>query len=188
MLKLVDAADMLPETKVHFLSGERQFFSRRLPESLALELNRLLADQYQEGSRVPQAVGSIDPLEQRIRKLQQQWPQCVDPHIALFKLYFRTAQYAQAEKEVWLAMKLLSSRQKFKCNYRLLQVGDMDWLENDSDQRQFLFCLKALGVIRLRRGKILLAKTVLDKLAQLDPYDEIGGASYWQIALSFDEQ
>ena len=174
--------------KIHYLSGERQFFSQQLPAALSLELNQLLAEQFQDNGVSPLTVKDSNTLESRFRNMQQQWPQCVDPRIALFKLYFRTGRYPEAEREVWAAMSLLSGRQAFTRNYRLLRPEATDWLCNDSDQRQFLFCMKALGVIRLRRGKILLAKKVLGKLAELDPYDEIGGGSYWQIAQSFDEE
>lgn len=172
---------------IHFVTGARQFFSRRLPAALALELNQLVSAQFQDNERAPLATGSNEQLELRFRQMQQQWPECIDPGIALFKLYFRTGRYFQAECEVWQTMALLSARQGFSRNYRRLQAVNRYWLENDSDQRQFLFCMKALGVIRLRRGKIFLALKVLGKLAELDPFDEIGGSSFWQIAQSFDE-
>ncbi len=82
-------------------------------------------------------------------------------------------------------MTLTSRRSGFNRNYRRLDPGGCDWLENNSDARHFLFCLKALGVIRLRRGKVAMAKKVLDKLIELDPHDEMGGGSYLTIANTF---
>jgi Flp pilus assembly protein TadD len=54
--------------------------------------------------------------------------------------------------------------------------------------RVYLFSLKALGVVRLRRGRVADAERVLTKLLELDPQDEIGGRNFLDIATSFREQ
>lgn len=172
---------------VHSLLGDRPFFSQHLPAGLQLALNSVLAVSYQNR---PQTSGSTpivnEDLAQRIRQIKQDWPDCIDPRIALFKLYFRAGNYLQAEREVWDAIGCLCASLGIRKNYRLMQPDQLAWLENDSEQRHLLFCLKALGVIRLRRGKVAMAKSVLTQLQALDPHDEIGGASYLHIAESFE--
>lgn len=159
---------------LQLLNQNSRYFSSKLPPELELELNRL---SYNDKS-------IAEGLEAQLVDINSRWPEFVDTYIALFKYYFRTAQYRLAEVTVWQAMRLTSSRGGFRRNYRLLTPDSEDWLAGDSDQRHYLFCLKALGVIRLRRGRISLAKKVLAKLEELDPYDEIGGGNYLLIANS----
>ncbi|MCG8314912.1 MAG: hypothetical protein MI976_17010 [Pseudomonadales bacterium] len=159
---------------LQLLEQNSRYFSSKLPPELELELNRLT---YNEKS-------IAEGLESQLVDINDRWPNYVDTYIALFKYYFRTAQYRQAEVTVWQAMKLTSNRGEFRRNYRVLSPDSQDWLAGDSDQRHYLFCLKALGVIRLRRGRVCLAKKVLTKLEELDPYDEIGGGNYLLIANS----
>lgn len=173
---------------VAFIDGERNYFSRSVPPEMAVELNRLLSLDFSKSDSQAQNKGNLY-LEERLLDIRNQWPASVDPYIALFKFYFRVARYHEAERIVWAAMSMLSGRNHFTRNYRRLKPCTIDWLAHDTDQRHFLFCMKALGVIRLRRGKVLLAKTVLTKLAELDPHDEIGGGSYLYIAESlFDDE
>ncbi len=170
-------------SKISPISGERQYFSRNIPDELALELNRLLTVDFSKPDTHEHKGNTY--LEGRLLDILTAWSACVDPYIALFKFYFRVGRYVDSERIVWQLMNLLANRNTFTKNYRKLKSCTVDWLEYDSDQRHFLFCLKALGVIRLRRGKIFLAKKVLWKLLELDPNDEIGGGNFLEIAESF---
>lgn len=177
---------LMPEREknnVRQLNGERQFFSHSIPVALEMELNQLVSAV----SKRPGQEGFGFTVEQEVRliEIKSQWSAFVDPYFALFKFYFRAAKYREAEVIVWEVARLVSQRRGFPTNYRLLTAETADWLKNDSDERHFLFCLKALGVIRLRRKKLFLAKKVLQKLSELDPYDEIGGGNFLQIAESF---
>ena len=172
--------------EVHPLKENRVFFSSELPEGLKLQLNCILMGQYADASRGNTPV-RLDPpqMEASLLEIKQCWPEVIDPYIALFKFYFRSARFFEAEQVVWQGMKLLSGRAGFSHHYMQHQPSACDWLENDSHQRNFLFCMKALGVIRLRRGKVNAARKVLGKLAVLDPHDEIGGGSFLQITQQF---
>ena len=44
------------------------------------------------------------------------------------------------------------------------------------NDRLYLYSLKALGFVRLRRGNVDGATRVLDELARLDPQDQVGGS------------
>lgn len=182
---------MNPTATLHSIAGDRDYFSDAIPEALALELSRLLDMDFARSSPVLSEQGDDlgcetrrgNPiLEQQLLALIERWPDCIDPYIALFKFYFRTANYAEGEKTVWRAIDMLCRRLPVSSNYRLAHPGQIDWLAQGSDQRHYLFCLKALGVIRLRRERVRLAYVVLSKLAELDPFDEIGGGSFLSIA------
>jgi len=196
---------MAGSASISSIHGDRDYFSSSIPDELALELNQLLDLDFAKNSQSAKNSKSASKiqgdkntqaseqrgnayLEQRLLAILHQWPDCIDPYIALFKFYFRTAKYAAGERIVWSAITMLARRLSISCNYRLARPGQMDWLAQDSDQRHFLFCLKALGVIRLRREKLYLARKVLSKLLELDPHDEIGGGNFLYIVNSmFDD-
>lgn len=154
--------------------GQR-FFSDGTPAALA----RLLNDA--NATADPDRKGAL------LRAAVEEWPGGLDAHIALYKFYFRTAQYRQAEKAVWATLREAAQQGGFNWKYRHLTATDAEWLDDHSVSRLYLFSLKALGVIRLRRGRIGLAKRVLEKLMALDPHDEVGGGTFLGIARRFDD-
>ena len=112
----------------------------------------------------------------------KRWPEVLDIHISLYKFYFRSGRYDEAEWAAWKALSIAASQAGITHNYRRLHALSTDWTTANEPARLFLFTLKALGVIRLRRQKLADAYRVLAKLMELDPNDEIGGGSYFQIA------
>jgi len=100
-------------------------------------------------------------------------------------LCFRIGRYREAEGAVWRALREAARQGGFRHNYRLLGSNSADWLNDQSASRLYLFSLKALGVIRLRRGRIALAKRVLAKVLELDPQDELGAGNFLAIARGF---
>ncbi len=161
---------------IALFEGKQRYFSDNLPDELGLVLY--------------QASGSKDPLEkERLLKLAlERWPTALDTYIALYKLYFRTARYREAEQQVWRTLHESSRQGGFTRNYRRLTRDSAAWLEDQAVSRLYLFSLKALGVIRLRRGRVRLAHQVLSKLLELDPLDEIGGGNFHAIACKFIEE
>lgn len=151
------------------------FFSNTTPAGLVQMLNNANAatDAHETETLLRQAVAA--------------WPEGLDAHIALYKFYFRTGQYRAAEQAVWVALKAAARQGGFRWNYRLLTPDSADWLDDHTVSRLYLFSLKALGVIRLRRGRLELAKRVLSKVMDLDPHDEVGAGNFLAIAQSFDD-
>lgn len=157
-------------------SGGRAFFSDTAPEPLRYLLNNALASPNAE---------STEPL---LLEARRRWPAEPDPHIALYKFYFVCTRYAEAEAAVWAALRAAAASAGFNRNYRRLHTASADWSLRQGAERLYLFSLKAMGVIRLRRGKVAGARRVLEKLLELDPQDEIGGGAFLQIARGFDEE
>lgn len=120
--------------------------------------------------------------EALLLEAKQAWPHYLDTHIALYKFYFRMGDYQAAERGAIGALKEAAKQGGFNRNYRLLTPGTADWLGDHSIARLYLFTLKALGVIRLRRQRVFHAYQVLKKLMELDPYDEIGGSNFYAIS------
>ncbi len=155
------------------ISEPRAFFSQTTPNALRQILNTAIATK------------DLQHKEQLLEKARSQWPDEPDIHIALYKFLFVSAQYNKAEASVWRALVLAAQKVGFNRNYKRLTAQSADWDNHTGYERLYLFSLKALGVCRLRRGRVLAARSVLSKLHQLDPHDCIGGLAYLHIAEAF---
>lgn len=160
---------------VLLFAGDREYFSDDPPAPLRFLLST--------------ALQSVNPLqtEQLLLQARKGWPELADAHIALYKFYFVHVRYADAERAVWQALNNAAREAGFNRNYRLLSAASADWKSRTGPVRLYLFSLKAMGVIRLRQAKVRLARIVLEKLLELDPVDEIGGAAFLHIARSIEE-
>lgn len=162
--------------EVLLFAPERAFFSDSTPHKLRCLLNHALS------------AATPDGVEALLLEARRRWPQEPDAHIGLYKFYFVSRRYQEAEAAVWMAMREAANVAGFNRNYRRLHAGSADWSLRQGAERLYLFSLKALGVIRLRRQRVLQARQVLEKLLELDPVDEIGGGAFLHIARSFDEE
>lgn len=114
------------------------------------------------------------------------WPRSLDARIALYKFYFRRGRYVEAERAILATLREAAQQSGFRWNYRLLRPDTADWEDHQAPSRLYLFSLKALGVVRLRRGKVGAARRVLSKLLELDPHDGVGGGAFLSIAREFE--
>ncbi len=156
--------------EVLLFDGGRAFFSANAPTALRYLLHSALQSD------------SFAKTERLLLEARSRWPHEPDAHIALYKFYFVAVRYVEAERAVWLSMREAARVGGFTRNYRRLQPDTAQWLSREGATRWYLFNLKALGVVRLRRMRALSAQRVLKKLLQLDPVDEIGGGAFLQIA------
>ena len=160
---------------ITLLNQDQCYFSDNTPNAVKLLLETASKSQ------------DKNEKERLLRQAIDQYPEQLDPYIALYKFYFRTAQYKNAERQIWKTLKRAAELGNFSRNYRLLTQQSADWLDDHSVSRLYLFSLKALGVVRLRQGKVRQANWVLTKLLKLDPNDEIGGSNFLAIAEQFLE-
>lgn len=158
------------------LAPERAYFSERTPHRLRGLLDQALVAATPAG------------VEALLLEARRRWPQEPDAHIGLYKFYFVSQRYREAEAAVWQALREAAQGAGISRNYRRQHPASADWSQRQGPLRLYLFSLKALGVIRLRRGRVAQAERALAKLLQLDPNDEIGGGAFLQIARSFDEE
>jgi hypothetical protein len=161
--------------ELSLLAARRAFFSASSPHGL-----RFLLEQARS-ARAPHAAEAL------LLEARRRWPGEADAYIGLYKFYFVAARYAEAEAAVWAALSAAAGVAGFSRNYRRLTPASADWRRRDGAERLYLFSLKALGVVRLRRNRVTNARRVLEKLRELDPFDEIGGGAFLQIARSFAE-
>jgi hypothetical protein len=156
--------------EVVLFDGGRDFFSSRAPQPLRYLLHAATLSE------------NVSQTEKLLVEARSRWPGEPDAHIALYKFYFVMARYADAERTVWRSICEAAACANITRNYRRLSGHSADWKTREGPTRWYLFNLKALGVVRLRRERAHEAQRVLQKLLELDPSDEIGGGAFLQIA------
>jgi hypothetical protein len=76
---------------------------------------------------------------------------------------------------------------RFQADWSQLTPTSTDWLSRENPQRLYLYALKALSFIRLRQNDLDSAESILLKLHELDPTDQVGGSVLRQMAEAMRE-
>ena len=106
-------------------------------------------------------------------------PDCLPLHYARYKFHSSHGQYALAEAAARAALAEAARQAGLPPDWRALAHGvdpAIDWADVQGAAHFYLFTLKALAYLRLRRGDLAEAGAVLDTLARLDPDDGVGAA------------
>lgn len=109
-------------------------------------------------------------------------PECLPVYFALYKFYFYKSRLADAERVALAALYAAASQAGIPADWRQLTPQSTDWADTRGPQHFYLFSLKALAFIRLRRGRADEARALLAKLAELDPRDTVGGSVIGSLA------
>jgi tetratricopeptide (TPR) repeat protein len=139
------------------------------------------------GSNIPpeidnclqQAVQCYDNMSEAERWLwqaQQLNPEQLEVYIALYKFYFYKYRLDEAEKVALLALKMCAKVGNFAADWRMLTSESTDWTVHQGAARVYLYTLKALSFIHLRKMQPEQAEQILAKLDELDPLDQVGGS------------
>jgi tetratricopeptide (TPR) repeat protein len=114
-------------------------------------------------------------------------PERLEVYVALYKFYFYKGRMADAEKVVHMALEKAAQLDGFDVDWRKLNKQNALWQPAVGPTRFYLYSLKALAFIRLRRNDPTEARTILDKLMELDPNDQVGGSVILDLALGSGE-
>jgi tetratricopeptide (TPR) repeat protein len=109
-------------------------------------------------------------------------PHCLAVYFALYKFYFYRGRLLEAERATLDGLTEAAAQGGFSCDWEQLRTGSADWTQATGPARFYLFSLKALAFIRLRRGRISEATAILARLAELDPADQVGGSVIRSLA------
>lgn len=92
---------------------------------------------------------------------------------ALYKFYFNRKQLADAERVALIGLDAAAREGGFSGDWRGLTADSTDWTKEGAP-RFFLFTMKALAFIALRRDRVDEALAILGKLSEIDPLDHVG--------------
>ena len=84
-----------------------------------------------------------------------------------------------------IALKALKEAAKqggFSADWAGLTINSSQWTPAPDIQRFFLYTLKELAFIHLRKGNALIADALLKKLLELDPKDQVGASVIQDLA------
>ncbi len=124
-----------------------------------------------------QAVAAYEDTERAeslLLEARRRAPRQLEVYIALYKFYFYKFRLEQAETAAGEALIRCAELGGFSQNWRDLTPGGADWRVAEGPPRVYLYTLKALSFIRLRRGDSATAGEILEKLRELDPEDQVG--------------
>ena len=91
-----------------------------------------------------------------------------------YKYLFHHRRLAEAEAVAREGLAAAAAQAGFPTDWRRLTAVSAAWTTAGGPERFYLFSLKALAFIRLRRGDAEESRILLDKLSELDPGDQVG--------------
>ena len=109
-------------------------------------------------------------------------PHCLAVYFALYKFYFYRGRLLEAERAALDGLAEAAAQGDFADDWNQLHAGSADWTQATGPARFYLFSLKALAFIRLRNGRTNEATTILARLAELDPADQVGASVIRSLA------
>lgn len=100
-------------------------------------------------------------------------PECPSLYYLLYKLHAQGADFEQAELAALKGLDVAAEQAHLPDDWRAV-TGEMADFMAPGPARFWLFTLKALAFIRLRRQDLVSAQLYLDKVLQLDPLGGTG--------------
>lgn len=157
---------------------ERVLFSPHMPP----QVNALLQ------AAVAASSANQTQAEQLFLQAQALDSQCLQTYFALYKFYFYQKRLVDAERIVLAGLEEAARQAGFPNDHQLLVKDLHKWdMYADENALFYLYTLKALAFIRLRRGLSDEATLILSHLQQLDPQDLSGSSVIMQLAKRVNE-
>jgi tetratricopeptide (TPR) repeat protein len=125
--------------------------------------------------------------EKLLWQAQGMEPDQLEVYVALYKFYFYKNRIDEAEDVVFMALQKSAKLGNFDADWNSLTPSSTDWYCTDNPQRLYLYALKALSFIRLRQDDVGSAESILAKLQELDPTDQVGGSVLRSLATAMRE-
>lgn len=123
-----------------------------------------------------QAYANTERAEAILWQARLAAPEALPVYFSLYKFYFYKHQLEKAEVTVRQALQVAARQGGFCSDWRCLTPDSADWFDCAAPSHFYLFSLKALAFIRLRRGEAGECREILDKLAEIDPAEQVGAS------------
>ncbi|MEJ2453246.1 MAG: hypothetical protein P8103_03700 [Candidatus Thiodiazotropha sp.] len=138
--------------------------------------------------RAAQLVGNRDDSLAALKDAYRTAPDQVETLIAMFKLLFYQGRTAEAESLVEEALTKASRQGGFAADWRCLDHTTTDWDDLRGAGRLYLYTLKALAFIRLRRDELEQARAILQAMRRIDQEDRVGADVLRDLAEAVEEE
>lgn len=126
--------------------------------------------------------GDFERARALLHQAKEMDPEQLEVYTALYKFYFYRGYLDEAELVTVESLATAARQGGFKRDFEQLTPSCADWKQQGGPERAFLYSLKALAFIRLRKDDRSGALAVLDKLKELDPEDQVGGSVIMELA------
>ena len=111
-------------------------------------------------------------------------PEVLDTYVVFYKFYFYHRLLSEADQWIQLALDKSASQGGFERDWNKLTINDAKWDDVEGPERIFLYSMKAMAFIGMKRGDFNTPGVVLAQLAALDPGDQVG----WSVVLQMFER
>ena len=155
---------------------DRVMFGVNIPSHINAYLQKAVA-----------AYDDSDTAESLLWQAQKLDPDQLEVYVALYKFYFYKNRIEEAEAVVLQALKQSAELGGFDADWNILAPSSTNWYSIENPQRLYLYALKALSFIRLRQSDVEGAESILTKLRELDPTDQVGGSVLQELATAMKE-
>lgn len=155
---------------------DRVMFGVNIPSHINAYLQKAVA-----------AYDDSDTAENLLWQAQKLDPNQLEVYVALYKFYFYKNRIDEAEAVVLQALNQSAELGKFDADWNQLTPSSSNWYTIDNPQRLYLYALKALSFIRLRQSNVEGAESILAKLRELDPTDQVGGSVLQELATAMKD-
>ena len=153
------------------------------------------------GLNIPKSVNSLlqagvvatrnDKLkaERLLRQAYHLDRHCLQTYFALYKFHFHHRNFLEAEYFVLAALDEAATQDGFPSDYQRLYRDRAEWNMYANEIRLFyLYSLKALAFIKLRREQIIQAQIILAIMKELDPNYRSGVSVIMDLAAALEER
>lgn len=126
-----------------------------------------------------------DQCEAILWEAHKAGPRVLPVFYALYKFYFNRKRLNDAERVARIGLDAAAREGGFPADWSQLTVATADWAAYGAP-RFFLFTMKALAFIELRRHNNAKALAILAKMAEIDPVDQVGYGTIAALARGLD--
>ncbi|MBK8815817.1 MAG: hypothetical protein IPN42_10085 [Methylococcaceae bacterium] len=157
---------------------ERVLFSPHIPSAVNNLLQQAVAANRSD----------FGQAEQLFKLAKQTDRSCLQTYFALYKFYFHHKRLHDAESEIRAALEEAARQGGFPSDFRRLARQPLKWdLCANEIGLYYLYTLKALAFVKLRKQQDIEAQVILTLLQDLDPEDRCGASVIRSLAEAVEE-
>lgn len=157
---------------------ERVLFSPQVPTAVNHLLQQAVAANHRDYAQA----------EQLFKLAKESDRSCLQTYFALYKFYFHHKRLHDAEREIMAGLEEAARQGGFPSDFRRLARQPFKWdLYANEISLYYLYTLKALAFVKLRKQQDAEAQVILTLLQDLDPEDRCGASVIRSLAEAVED-